>query len=150
MAETLPAKFLFHYAVILPLETATAYHPQTNGHSKRYNRTFVLRMRPYIVYSQQNSDMLVKLLTYACKSEPIVPSTSAIFPGPYKTPIWSRSIWQFYSTATTHIHMEDTKELRSTFLAQLATMSRKASGNLCQNQRRYKTYVSTKTFGWWL
>jgi len=43
----------------------SAYHPQTNGQTERFNRTLVAMLRPYIDKNQQNWDELLKYVVYA-------------------------------------------------------------------------------------
>lgn len=47
----------------------TAYHPQTNEHVERCNRTIPIRLRHCIAGHQQNWDFFVQPLTYAYNTE---------------------------------------------------------------------------------
>lgn len=42
----------------------TTYHPQTNGHTERYNKTIVTRLIHYVVENKSDWDEYVKPLTY--------------------------------------------------------------------------------------
>ena len=43
----------------------TAYHPQTNGQTERYNQTLVNRLRIFVSEHQNDWDRLIQPLTYA-------------------------------------------------------------------------------------
>ena len=43
----------------------TAYHPQSNGQTERFNKTLVQRLRHYVEEHQANWDIFVQPLTYA-------------------------------------------------------------------------------------
>ena len=47
----------------------TAYHPQSNGPTKRFNRTLVQRLRPYVEEHQRDWDDYVQPLTFAYNTQ---------------------------------------------------------------------------------
>jgi len=47
------------------LTTTTAYHPQCNGQTERYNKTIIARLRHYVDEHQSDWDEFVQPLTYA-------------------------------------------------------------------------------------
>ena len=51
------------------LTTTTAYHPQTNGQTERYNKTIITRLRHYVNDHQTDWDLFVQPLTYAYNSQ---------------------------------------------------------------------------------
>lgn len=50
--------------------TSTTYHPQTQGHFERYNRTMVAQVRTYIENDLDKWDELVSVLTVAYNTRP--------------------------------------------------------------------------------
>lgn len=59
---------LFEYvSVVLGIDhlRTTAYHPETNGQSERYNRTLVTRLSHYVSEHQNDWDEYVQPLTYS-------------------------------------------------------------------------------------
>lgn len=47
----------------------SANHPQTNGHTERYNRLIVARLRQYVATQQPDWDLIVQPLTYMYNRE---------------------------------------------------------------------------------
>lgn len=65
------AKFFAAICLYMGLNqvTTTAYHPQTNGQTERYNKTIVARLRHYVAEHQSDWDVYVQPLTYDYHSQ---------------------------------------------------------------------------------
>ena len=65
------AKFFEAVCLTLGLKhvTTTAYHPQTNGQTERYNQTLATRLRIYTDRNNSDWDRLIEPLTYAYNAQ---------------------------------------------------------------------------------
>lgn len=65
------AKFFEAICVLLGLKhlTTTAYHPQSNGQTERYNQTLATRLRIFTNQHEKNWDRLIQPLTYAYNAQ---------------------------------------------------------------------------------
>jgi len=66
------SNFFIAVMKVLGTETVrtTAYHPQTNGHVERYNRTTATQLRQYVADDPRRWDELLPVLTVAYNSQP--------------------------------------------------------------------------------
>jgi len=66
------SNFLIAVMKVLGTETVrtTAYHPQTNGHVERYNRTMATQLRLYVTDDPRRWDEILPVLTMAYQSQP--------------------------------------------------------------------------------
>jgi len=66
------SNFVMAVLKVLGTETVrkTAYHPQTNGHVERHNRTMATQLRHYVTNDPRRWDELLPVLTMAYNSQP--------------------------------------------------------------------------------
>lgn len=140
MFNNLSPHFLFHCANILALEKKiTTCHPQRNVQVNCYNRTMVSRLRMYVADNQWNWDTFVQTSTYAYKYQPHRSTNNSLFSltpkrlSPGQVPVYSPTVLLIGALEATM-----PKGLRVRLLAKLVTVFQSLSGNLRQNQCRYK------------
>jgi len=119
--------------------TTTAYHPQTNGQTERYNKTIVARLRHYVAENQADWDEYVQPLTYAYNAQvhrstrvpPFALVLSRNPPGPAQViPPTAQP-----SDASPPLRAS---RLRMRLIRELAHLQAKTSDILRNAQRRYK------------
>jgi len=119
----------------------TAYHPETNGQTERYNKTLAARLRHYINEHQTNWDTFVQPLTYAYNCQ--IHRTTGT--SPFSLTLTRHPPNNVVETAVTaspalHVGNQPTQTIRGQILDRLSTMFARAEDRMIASQQRYKTY----------
>lgn len=127
--------------------TRTAYHPQCNGQTERYNRSFVTRLRHYVSKHQDDWDRFVQILTYAYnmqvhRSSGFTPFQLLLTRVPVrhsKARLRTEDEFTTASAASDQTDQEaDVWATRYQAVSRVRTMVGEAAAALRETQRRYK------------
>ena len=117
----------------------TAYHPQTNGQSERFNRTLISRLKHYVAEHQRDWDQYIYPLTYAYNMQ-VHKSTGT---SPFNLVLTRHPPGIAVTTPSTGMDGVDASEpspaqFKKLTLKRIARLLEKAKTSLSRAQARYK------------
>ena len=120
-------------------QMSTAYHPQTDGQTKRMNRTFEDMLRHWCSPDQDNWDEYLKLAEFACNN--------ALHASTGETP-FMLTFGQHPLTPASIFNMDQHGKLRNPvanqFAAEMQSLVQKARMSLIMAQQRQKAYADQR------
>ena len=111
----------------------TAYHPQTNGQTERFNRTLKSALRRYVAEHQKDWDLYSSALTFGYNTQ----THSSTGFAPFDL-VLSRTPAPVGIQNTPCVQGVQPRELKDRFLQHLRGMMHRASQTLQRSQERYK------------
>ena len=111
----------------------TAYHPQTNGQAKRFNRTLKSALRKYVAEHQKDWDLYTSAIAYGYNTQ-VHPATGY---SPFELTV-SRPPQAIGVESAPPTEELPPREAKKRFLHQLRMLCGQATITLSKHQRQYK------------
>ena len=118
--------------------TTTAYHPQTNGQTERYNQTLAIRLRIFTDQHNKDWDRLIQPLTYAYNSQ--VHRTTNETPFSLVLTRQPPDIIVEEGSPLPSVEPMSAEETKLKVLERTKALVTKATERTTTQQQRYKTY----------